>query len=169
MQLGGFCGVISDQIVTEFLPLDGEAHSEILGKSKAQCSSPSLGEDVLLLGQQQERCIKKLWKPSLEWVNILRIRLFFSLCSAVSPDFRRDRGSQVSVDFQLYLLKHWQTNEDLILFCHPSYILYPFVWDVLGLNIALGNPIIKMKCLDSGFRKKMEVSKNAGTLVFQMS
>lgn len=121
------------------------------------------------LGQQQERCIKKLWKPSLQWVNIVRIRLFFSLCNAVSPDFRRDRGSQVSADFQLYLLKHWQTNEDLILSCHPSYILYPFVWDVLGLNIALGNPIVKIKCLDSGFRKKMEVSKDAGTLVFQMS
>nr|XP_013056346.1 mitochondrial import receptor subunit TOM20 homolog isoform X2 [Anser cygnoides] len=95
-----------------------------------------------------------MWKPSLERISIFRKRLLFSLCNAVSPNFRRDQGSCVSSDCRLYLFKHWQTKEDLILFCYPSYILHPFVWAVLGLKTALGNPIVKMKCLDSGFRKK---------------
>lgn len=158
MQFGCFCSVISDQIITAFLPLDGNAQSEIFGKSRVRCSSHSLDEDVLLLRQQREHCIKKMWKPSLERISIFRKRLLFSLCNAVSPNFRRHQGSCVSSDCTLYLFKHWQTKEDLILFCYPSYILHPFVWAVLGLKTALGNPIVKMKCLDSGFRKKKKGS-----------
>lgn len=59
--------------------------------------------------------MESLWKPPSQHIfsiNPLRMRSFFSLCDAVSPEFGKDRRSDMSVDCRSNLVKHMLTNEE---------------------------------------------------------
>lgn len=81
----------------------------------ASCSSFCKGAPCVV--PQWGYGMESLEKPPLQHIlasNLLRIRSFFSLCDALSPEFGKDRRPDIlSVDCLLYLVKHMLTNEEI--------------------------------------------------------
>lgn len=85
--------------------------------------------------------------------NLLRVRSFFSLCDAVSPEFGKDKRPNMSVYCLLYFVKHVLTNKEPV-------GLFAISLCCVGPKFTLQRPVIKMRWPDLGFWGKdfLEVS-----------